>query len=181
MLISYLTKWLGVRLITLDIHGGTTEDDIISVFTSATAHLGGIQTPNLGPGARHDIAIHEVYIFLDEVNTCSHMGVIAEAVCHRTINGVRLPEGIKILAALNPYRLKPVPVVTEGTAVGLNYSNNSTLPTAARSRTARKKAQTGDDPIKRLVYRVHPIPQLLQDFIFDFGGAQALLISVWLY
>lgn len=154
MLISYLTKWLGVRLITLDIHGGTTEEDIVNVFKEAEAYLS-------GPAAG------DVYIFLDEVNTCAHMGVIAEAIGHRTINGIRLPESIKIMAALNPYRMKPDMSDTADGEVGLSYSNPSSTKSSRAARKGRTKA--AEDPMKRLVYRVHPIPRLLQDFIFDFG------------
>lgn len=181
MLISYLTKWLGVRLITLDIHGGTTEEDVLAVFAEAKTHLYTVASVAKPSTLANDVNQSDVYIFLDEVNTCAHMGVIAEAICHRTMNGVRLPEGIKILAALNPYRLRPEPPAGEEKGKGLNYSNNSTLPTSVRSsRSSRKKIQAGHDPMRRLVYRVHPIPRLLQDFIFDFGG-ERFKIDFWLF
>jgi hypothetical protein len=38
-----------------------------------------------------------VFVFLDEVNTCSHMGLISEAICHGSVHGERLGDGIKVL------------------------------------------------------------------------------------
>lgn len=177
MLITYLTKWLGVRLITLDIHGGTTESDIVAVFAEAAAHLNAVSSSENPSATPINATTSDVYIFLDEVNTCAHMGVIAEAICHRTINGIRVPEGIKILAALNPYRLKPLPSAEEAGVAGLNYRNNSSFP-SARPSSSRKKHVGGNDPMKRLVYRVHPIPRILQDFIFDFGGSFAYYVCI---
>ena len=161
MLISYLCLWLGVRLISLDIHGGTTEADIIAVFQVATEYLSTGQT--------------EVYVFLDEVNTCASMGIIAEAICHRSLNGIRLPEGVKILAALNPYRMKPD--IGDG-AVGLEFVQQNldepsvlaSKPSTSATSLQKKRKKIAVDPMKRLVYRVHPIPQTMQDYIFDFGG-----------
>lgn len=76
MLLRFLCRWLGVELISLDIHGGTTEKEIVGVLSAATAlmdnSMGGIKT---------------VFVFLDEVNTCDHMGLINEIVCHRSIYG----------------------------------------------------------------------------------------------
>lgn len=46
-------------------HGSTTEEDIVGVFTRATAAL-----------AEPDAA--EVYVFLDEINTCAHMGLLCD-------------------------------------------------------------------------------------------------------
>lgn len=76
MLLSFLCRWLGVRLISLDVHGGTTERDIIETFSRASSLL---DTAGLGIGT--------VFVFLDEVNTCDHMGLISEAICHRTLYG----------------------------------------------------------------------------------------------
>ena len=88
MLLSFLCKWLGVRLLSLDVHGGTTQRDIISKFEEADRVL------------RHHPESGTVFVFLDEVNTCDHMGLINEIICHRSIFGTRLHDGICI--ALTP-------------------------------------------------------------------------------
>ena len=84
MLLRYLCAWLGLRLLTLDVHGGTTEEDIIDIFQQATNELEANRVSG-GPNS--------IYVFLDEVNTCGHMGLINEALCHRSLNGERLHEG----------------------------------------------------------------------------------------
>lgn len=88
MLISFLCKWLNVRLLSLDVHGGTSEADIVATFARAQALLD-------KPGAAQT-----VFVFLDEVNTCAHMGLLNEAICHRTLHGRRLGDGIQILVSL---------------------------------------------------------------------------------
>ena len=50
--------------------------------------------------------------------------------------------GVKVLAALNPYRLRPA----SAGAVGLVF----------------KQSESFDDPMSRLVYRVHPIPATMK-------------------
>jgi MoxR-like ATPase len=64
MLISFLCKWLGVTLLTLDVHGGTQEHEVVAVFDKAQSVLDFSRA-----GAT-------VFVFLDEVNTCAHMGLL---------------------------------------------------------------------------------------------------------
>ena len=137
--IRFLAAWLGAELYTLDVHGGTTEADILQVFERAFASL----------------ATHErVFVFLDELNTCEAMGLIEEAICQRSLNGIPLPDGIVTLGALNPYRER---VATEADEE------------MARVGLASTDASGFRDPMAHLVYRVHPTPLTLQELIFDFG------------
>lgn len=142
MLLGFLCKWLGAQLLSLDVHGGTKESDIIGVFEKAEYNL----VFNSKPDA-------SVIVFLDEVNTCAHMGLLNEIICHRSIYGRRLKDGIQVLAALNPYRTRPI-----RQEAGLTFSLG-TNPL--------------EDPMNKLVYRVHPIPATLKDFIFDFGSLES--------
>jgi hypothetical protein len=137
-LISFLCAWLGAPLENLDVHGGTTEDDIVGTFDKAVAHL-------------ESNCCHEVFVFLDEVNTCAHMGIITEAICSRSLNGRRLPAGVKVLAAVNPHRRRSVQDDSEGLVFNLG-------------------AEQEVDPMSSLVYRVHPVPLTLEGFVFDFGA-----------
>ena len=137
-LISFLCAWLGTPLCNLDVHGGTTESDIVETFAKATAHLE-------KPGC------HEVFVFLDEVNTCAHMGLITEAICSRSLNGQRLPAGVKVLAAVNPHRRRAIQDESEGLVFNLGGEHEV-------------------DPMASLVYRVHPVPLTLEGFVFDFGA-----------
>ncbi len=36
----------------------------------------------------------EVYVFLDECNTCASMGLICEAIVHRSLNGRRISDQV---------------------------------------------------------------------------------------
>eukprot|EP01050_Picozoa_sp_SAG11_P002661 SAG11_NODE_137_length_15114_cov_2.297303_5_plen_284_part_00 len=137
-LISYLCQWIEADLLVLDVNGGTSVSDIEKIFAEAAATF-------------NKDASKDVYVFLDEVNTCSHMGLISEIVCHRSLGGKRLPERVKVLAALNPYRRRPAAEATPGLVYQLHSGSTP-------------------DPMAALVYRVHPIPGCLADFIFDFGS-----------
>ncbi len=120
----------------LDVHGGTSERDILEAFAKAEDALSG--------GASTS------FVFLDEVNTCAHMALITEAICSRSLKGRPLPGRLRIIAALNPYRLR-----TGDERVGLVYNLGE---------------ETTPDAMANLVYRVHPIPPALQEFAFDFGA-----------
>ena len=148
MLLSFLCAWMNVTLLCLDVHGGTTESDILQIFDQAADIL------ESKPEQK------SVFVFLDEINTCGHMGLITEAICHRSINGQRLHEGVQILAALNPYRIRPQRA-EENVNAGLEYTKSA----------IKISGDPGRD-MKHLVYKVHPIPPTLRDFIFDFGSLE---------
>jgi hypothetical protein len=132
-LIRSLCEWLRIPLITLDIHGGTTEQEIIAIFEDAEAQLAAKAT-------------NAVYIFLDEINTCGHMGLLCEAICSRSLHGRLFHPGIQLLCALNPYRRR---------------TDNSETPGLVFQSDKRQR-----DDMQSLVYRVHPVPLTLQDFMF---------------
>ena len=75
-------------------HGGTTESDVIRKVKEA-----------------EEISIkNKVYygidtvLFFDEANTSDAIGLIKEVMCDRRINGRRIEEDVKFIAACNPYR-----------------------------------------------------------------------------
>ena len=140
-LLRYLCTWLGVEFLVLDVHGGTTPEDIISIFQKADKRRAEIKKP--------------VYVFLDEVNACNHMGLISEAITNRSLNGISFHDDVYILAALNPYRRRPPQAET----FGLVYKQ-------------KKGALPVQDNMSSLVYRVTPIPPSLRDFVFDFGSLE---------
>ena len=65
MLLRFLCEWLDVDLLCLDVHGGTTEEDIVDIFCRASKLLTSSETQCQRRKT--------LYIFLDEINTCSHM------------------------------------------------------------------------------------------------------------
>ncbi|EGD81489.1 hypothetical protein PTSG_02206 [Salpingoeca rosetta] len=141
MLIRFLCEWLDVPLLILDVHGGTQEREFEDIFARAEKELASAPNPSTA----------RVFVFLDEVNTCNHIGLVREIVFSRSLHGRPISSGIKVLCALNPYRER---VQKEGTQTpGLVY-------TLQQERT---------DTMAKLVYRVHPVPLTFLDFAFDFG------------
>ena len=79
----------------------------------------------------------DVWCFFDEVNTSHHVGLVSELVCRRVLNGVRVHGQLKFIAAVNPHKVR----TREVARVGLQSKLNT------------------EDPMRRLVYRVHPLPE----------------------
>jgi len=86
---------------------------------------------------------NKLWVFLDEINTCDSMGLITEIICQNTMKGKKLPDNIVFIAACNPYKLRKQRV-----SIGL-----------IKQRVA-----------SRLVYTVHPLPDSLIDYVWDFGS-----------
>ena len=84
-----------------------------------------------------------VWVFLDEINTCDCLGIITELIVNKTLLGVKLPDNIVFIAACNPYKVRKA-----NNEVGLIKQRVST----------------------RLVYRVHPLPDSLIDYVWDYGS-----------
>jgi hypothetical protein len=94
----FLCEFLRVKLVTLDVHGGTTPDDVAMKFAEAASLCGGGDS-----GA----ACAEVWVFLDEVNTSTEIGLLTEAITKRSLNGSPIHPNIQVLGAVNPYRKRP--------------------------------------------------------------------------
>ena len=88
------------------------------------------------------------WVFLDEINTCHHLGLINEIMCHHTMYGEPLSRKLVMLAACNPYKLRPL-------------ENASTAGLEGKNKT---------DEYSELVYRVHPLPEAMVDYVWDYGS-----------
>ena len=100
-LLNYLSVWLGIDFLVLNVHGGTTQEDITSIFdkavdivtSSALSHSSHSSSSSMAPTIGDPSIIlgskqsKTVYVFLDEVNTCAHMGLIQEAIVMRSLHG----------------------------------------------------------------------------------------------
>ena len=84
-----------------------------------------------------------VWVFLDEINTCDCLGLITELIVNKSMLGKKLPDNIVFIAACNPYKVRKA----KG-EVGLIKQRVAT----------------------RLVYRVHPLPDSLIDYVWDYGS-----------
>eukprot|EP00392_Amoebophrya_sp_AT5.2_P009963 g9994.t1 len=185
-MLRYLCAWLGVGLVVEDVHGGTTENDIASAVrradallarTSRTAQTRPVASTDTGTpdhdevdhgGSDGEEVFKAVYLFFDEMNTCGHMGLIAEVIMHRSMKGRSIDPRIQILAACNPYRKYPPNAAMLQRSAGMEFGAQS----GTCSKSTENRNQSGDPAnIPRdLVYRVHPIPTCLKQFVFDFGA-----------
>ena len=93
------------------------------------------------------ITKNQVWVFFDEMNTSTCLGMISELLCSKRLNGTTVSSNLRFLAAVNPYRLRTGDIKSVGLQAKLNTI----------------------DPLKRLVYRVYPLPQKISDYIWDFG------------
>ncbi|CAJ0637050.1 14246_t:CDS:1 [Entrophospora sp. SA101] len=116
---------------TLNLHAGIQEQDIINFMTNAKACV------NKG----------EVWLFFDEINTCNHIGLLADLIAHRLIKGIEIHPKIRLFAACNPYRIRTRSI----SQVGLEVKN-------------RIYNEQSD-----LVYQVKPIPDQILDYVWDYG------------
>ena len=109
--VYYLATFLGLRVFTLDVHGGLDENDVVRFVSEAVAAAFGYPQ-------------QIVWAFLDEINTASCVGLFRELVCDHSMRGTKLPANLRIFAACNPYRRKQDWHSTSGLAM----SNESVEP-----------------------------------------------------
>ena len=132
-MISQLKKNI---MLIFKIHAGITNKNIITFIEENNLYKLNNEQNNYSGN---------IWIFLDEINTCNSMGLISEMMCKGTIQGKQLKDNCIFIAACNPYR-KYEKKIEE---IGL-VSNN------------QKK--------RNLVYSVNPLPYCLLNFVFDFGS-----------
>ena len=82
------------RCYVYQVHGGTTEEDIIKKVKDAE---------NVSVENRNTHKIDTV-LFFDEANTTEAVGLIKEVMCDRRINGRPVAKNVKFIAACNPYK-----------------------------------------------------------------------------
>ena len=75
------------------IHGGTTEKDVIKKVEEAEE----LATVNREKGI-------STILFFDEANTTEAIGLIKEVMCDRRVHGREISEDVNFIAACNPYR-----------------------------------------------------------------------------
>eukprot|EP00035_Acanthoeca_spectabilis_P019342 m.420116 g.420116 ORF g.420116 m.420116 type:complete len:4951 (+) comp16844_c0_seq9:156-15008(+) len=141
-LVRYLAKTIcKAAFVKLDVHAGITANQIEAKVLEAEEIAEKEQQP--------------VWIFLDEINTCHHLGLVAEIMCQRTIHGRPIHPGCVLLAACNPYERRPA---NELQTVGLD------------ARTSSATGKHTADELAGLTYRVHPLPENLLLYVWDYGS-----------
>lgn len=132
-LVRYLAKTCDVPFHVFNLHAGVTEEELVTFVNRRQ------EEAKSGK---------EIWVFLDEINTCEYLGTINEMICHRSIKGKPLTPNLVFIAACNPYRLRPPGKIS----------------------TAGLSGKTITDEYSKLVYRVHPLPETMIDFVWDYGS-----------
>jgi len=101
-------------------------------------------------------------LFFDEANSTEAIGTIKEILCDGRMNGEKIDfsNGLKIIAACNPYKKHPDEVIKNFEKAGLGFYTGETS-------TVQEKL--GNLSMRELVYRVQPLPTSMLPMIWDFG------------
>lgn len=91
-----------------------------------------------------------MWAFLDEINACDHLGFLNGVICHHLLDGKPLDFNLVVLAACNPYR-------------------RHDIETSQTGFSPRELMNPGDVKNYSLAYRVHPLPEAMLDYVWDFG------------
>ncbi|XP_041354587.1 E3 ubiquitin-protein ligase rnf213-alpha-like [Gigantopelta aegis] len=140
------------NMVIMKVHGGTTADDIIKKVHKAER----LAQAN----AKINAHMYTV-LFFDEANTTESIGLIKEIMCDGTMDGqpLQLSDKLKIVAACNPYRKHSDELIQRLEKAGLGYHVDAEKTTDKLGRV----------PMRRLVYRVQPLPQSMLPLVWDFG------------
>ena len=132
-LVRYLATTCDVSFREFDFHAGVSEEEVVTFVLEVEKEAENVK---------------EIWVFLDEINTCEYLGTINEIICYRRLKGKSLMPNITFIAACNPYRLRPPDNIS----------------------TAGLGGKIVADEYSRLVYRVHPLPETMIDFVWDYGS-----------
>ncbi|XP_067673877.1 E3 ubiquitin-protein ligase rnf213-alpha-like [Haliotis asinina] len=140
------------NMVIVKVHGGTTSEDLIK----KVGHAEKLATANKAKNP-HMYTV----LFFDEANTTEAIGLIKEIMCDGTMDGqpLKLSENLKIVAACNPYRKHSDEYIQRLEKAGLGYHVEADKTTD----------KLGHVPMRRLVYRVQPLPQSMLPLVWDFG------------
>ncbi|XP_033637667.1 uncharacterized protein LOC117298493 [Asterias rubens] len=136
-LITYLASVCEVPFYVLNFHAGIEIDTIIDFIHSKKKEA-------------EESLDGQIWCFLDEINTCDHLGLLSEVICHQSCCGELLPINLVFLAACNPYSMRQGDIQTSGLTDKLVTDEQS-----------------------KLVYRVNPLPEALMDYVWDYGALDA--------
>ena len=136
-LVRYLAHASGTTFYDYNLHAGITEGQLINFIEALKAEAESCK----GKG-------NPIWVFLDEINACDHLGIINEVLCHHELRGKPLPSNLIFLAACNPYQLRP----------------------EHQHKTAGLSKEEFVDDLSRLVCRVHPLPETMLDYVWDYGS-----------
>jgi hypothetical protein len=157
------------HLLHVKIHGGTTAEEIEKKVEFAERMARANRTKltdcrNDKPTKSSEIPASTI-LFFDEANTTEAIGLIKEIMCDLTCNGrqIDLKNGLKIVAAVNPYRKHSDEMIAKLEEAGLGFYMSA----------SDTKEKLGHIPMRQLVYRVQPLPASMIPLVWDFGQLDA--------
>ena len=133
-LVRYLANTCRIQFCIFNAHAGITEDEIIAFIIREERHAKKKK--------------EQTWIFMDEINTCDHLGLISDIICHHSLHGRPLSRKLVFLAACNPYKKR----------------------SKKQIQTAGLEGKNVTDEYSKLVYRVHPLPEAMIDYVWDYGS-----------
>jgi hypothetical protein len=142
-LVNFIASTLDFHLYTLDIHGGITDHAIMDFLDAA-----------IESSANSD-AGRGVLVFFDEINAANCMALFKTIIIDRMYGNKVIPTNVRIISACNPYRRRESDDMMGVTLVFQHQASGTSGIT---------------DPMRKLVYRVHPLPESLMDLVSDFGA-----------
>src|SRR3984957_19311141 len=89
----------------------------------------------------------EIWLFFDEINTCNHIGLLADLISHRMFNSKPIHPNIRLFSTCNPYRLR-----------------TKTQSEAGLTNKVKRYEERSS-----LVYQVKPLPNQILDYVWDYG------------
>lgn len=132
----FVQNVLREELLVLNIHAGVTSH----VFAKKVQQI-----------LERALEQHRLWVFFDEFNTSNCVGQICEMLCERTFRGRALPDNVVLLAACNPFRLRPNQLSTDNVGI-------------------KKSARYRSRLTQNLMHVVKPLPESVIEFIWDFGA-----------
>ena len=133
-LVRYLASTCGVQSCNFNVHAGISEEEIIKFIKIKETQVRDTK--------------EQIWIFLDEINTSDHLGLISDIMCHHSLLGRPLSKHLVFLAACNPYKKRSLKHI----------------------KTAGLESKNINDEYSKLVYRVHPLPETIIDYVWDYGA-----------
>ena len=153
-LIKVLAEIKGVNLRVFNVHAGTTEEDIIKFFYDDDKLKPLKEGESDEEGFNPFSPTKQEWVFFDEINTCDALGMIAEVLCKRTLNGEPLRSCLRFFAACNPFKVYEKKRVSN--ALQITKTNGS--------------IDNNNNKQSNLVYLVKPLPNCLLNYVFYFGS-----------
>ncbi|CAG8461964.1 10472_t:CDS:10, partial [Acaulospora colombiana] len=140
-LISFLATVMEVEFHALNLHAGITEEIIFRFMSDSLVHADE----------------RDIWLFFDEINTCNHIGLLADLIAHRVYLGKPLSPHVRVFAACNPYRIRTKSVSDAG------------LQRTKKDTDANLQLTEYEFHRSNLVYEVKPLPDQILDYVWDYG------------